>query len=407
MNFRTVLWASCLGAGCLVAWLVLSPSFVESARSAEAPVQEPAISSEAKLAAKAIQVPAGFTLKTVASEPNLANPVAFCFDPAGRIFVAETYRVGKGVEDDRHHMDWLDDDLAARTVADRREYLKRHMGDQIQKFMEASEQVRLLEDRDADGVYEFSSIFSNDYKNIEDGAAAGVMWSNNRLLFTCIPTLWELRDADGDGKAEERRSLATGFGVHTAFYGHDLHGLCEGPDGKVYFSIGDRGLNVETPNGNAFQPRLRRGPPLQSGRQPTRNLRDRACETRRSSRSTSLAICSRWITTPTPATKPGWCTSSKEWTPVGGCLFNICPIAVRSIAKRSGIRRTASSPRRSSRHLPISPMGRRDWSIIPAQDFRRSTTVVSSSSIFAAPRPRAAFANSHVEPHGATYRLNR
>ena len=88
-----------------------------------------------------------------------------------------------------------------------------------------------------------------DYKNIEDGTAAGVMWSNDRLLFTCIPSLWALRDTDGDGKADKRDALATGFGVHTAFYGHDLHGLCEGPDGKIYFSIGDRGLNVETPDG--------------------------------------------------------------------------------------------------------------------------------------------------------------
>ena len=84
-----------------------------SVRSAEADgdSQELAVSPQATLAAKAIQVPTGFTLKTVASEPNLANPVAFCFDPNGRIFVAETYRVGKGIEDDRHHMDWLDDDL--------------------------------------------------------------------------------------------------------------------------------------------------------------------------------------------------------------------------------------------------------------------------------------------------------
>jgi quinoprotein glucose dehydrogenase len=208
-----------------------------------------AVSPQATLAAKAIQLPAGFTLKTVASEPNLANPVAFCFDPSGRIFVAETYRVKKGIEDDREHMDWLDDDLAARTVADRREYLKRHMGKRIRNFTEASEQVRLLEDRDSDGVYEFSSIFSTGYKNIEDGTAAGVMWSNDRLLFTCIPSLWSLRDTDGDGKADKRDALATGFGVHTAFYGHDLHGLCEGPDGKVYFSIGDRGLNVDTPDG--------------------------------------------------------------------------------------------------------------------------------------------------------------
>src|SRR5262249_28279169 len=75
------------------------------------------------------------------------------------------------------------------------------------------------------------------------------LWNNDRLLFTCIPALWELRGLDKSGKAEQRRQLATGFGVHTAFYGHDLHGLCEGPDGKIYFSIGDRGLNVSTSDG--------------------------------------------------------------------------------------------------------------------------------------------------------------
>ncbi len=206
------------------------------------------------LAAKAIQLPEGFHLDTVACEPNLANPVAFCFDPKGRIFVAETYRVKKGVEDNRTHMDWLDDDLAARTVADRRDYVTRHKGDNIQDYAQASEQVRLLEDRDADGFYEYSSVYSQDYKNIEDGVAAGVMWVQDGLWFTCIPALWELRDEDADGQAEQKRVIASGFGVHTAFYGHDLHGLCQGPDGKIYFSIGDRGLNVETANGRVSNP---------------------------------------------------------------------------------------------------------------------------------------------------------
>jgi quinoprotein glucose dehydrogenase len=234
--------------------IVSAIAMIGFALPAEAEPTTDVITRQAARAAKAFQIPDGFTLTTVASEPNLANGVAFCFDPAGRIFIAETYRVKKGVEDNRDHMDWLDDDLACRTVADRREYLKRRKGDKISDFTSASEQVRLLTDANADGLYEKSSIFSTDYKQIEDGAAAGVLWNNERLWFTCIPSLYELRDADGDGVAEEKKVLATGFGVHCALYGHDLHGLIKGPDGKIYFSIGDRGLNVDTPPGKLYNP---------------------------------------------------------------------------------------------------------------------------------------------------------
>lgn len=233
---------------------VASASLSVGWAQADDAVIEGTISQATELSAASFRVEPGYKVTPVASEPLFANPVAFCFDPAGRIFVAETHRVHHGTEDNRNHMDWLDDDLAAQTVAERRAYIERRMADNLKHYTEAGELVRLLEDRDGDGVYDHSSIFSDGYNEIESGAAAGVMWVGDRLLFTCIPDLWELRDADGDGKAEHRESLANGFGVHFALFGHDLHGLTEGPDGKIYFSIGDRGLHVETPNGVLSNP---------------------------------------------------------------------------------------------------------------------------------------------------------
>src|SRR6185295_10423654 len=68
---------------------------------------------------KRMQVPNALTAELWAAEPLVANPVAFCFDEKGRIYVAETFRLHRGVTDNRGNMKWLDDELANRTVAER------------------------------------------------------------------------------------------------------------------------------------------------------------------------------------------------------------------------------------------------------------------------------------------------
>lgn len=211
-------------------------------------------SDEWKSALSRITLPAGLTIELWAAEPLLAHPVAFTLDNKGRAFVSESFRIKKGVDDIRGYMSWLDDDLACRTVADRVAMTRKHLGKRADSWAVHSERVRLVEDRKRQGKADSSTVFADGFNRLESGIAAGVLARGDDVWFTCIPDLWRLRDTRGTGKADVRERLHTGYGIHMGFYGHDLHGLILGPDGRLYFSIGDRGLNVKTRDGHFFYP---------------------------------------------------------------------------------------------------------------------------------------------------------
>lgn len=198
--------------------------------------------------------PANVQVELFAAEPHLANPVAFGFDERGRVYVCETFRQGQGIEDNRGHSEWLDDDLAATNVADRLAFIQKHLGEKAIEYTRNDDRLRLLVDSDGDGRADNATVFANRFNTILSGTGAGVLARRRDVFYTCIPDLWRLRDEDGDGQADVRQSLHAGFGVRFAFRGHDMHGLCLGPDGRLYFSIGDRGYNVTTPEGRLVNP---------------------------------------------------------------------------------------------------------------------------------------------------------
>lgn len=206
-------------------------------------------SKAGQLAIQGFKVPEGMQGKLIAAEPNLANPVAFCIDAQGRFYICETFRQKKGVEDNRSHMNWLHDDLAAQTVEDRLAFFRKHLKDKVNDYGKEHDRIRRLTDTDGDGLIDQSTVFADGFNNILDGTGAGVLVDRGKVYYTCIPDLWLLKDEDNDGRADTKKSLAHGFGVRVAFRGHDMHGLTIGPDGRLYFSIGDRGLNVTTKEG--------------------------------------------------------------------------------------------------------------------------------------------------------------
>lgn len=243
------------GVGFAFVWSACASSAFTQAQEQDAYAPFVAEASrEAEAAITSFRVPAGWTVELVAAEPELANPVCFAFDHDGRtIFVGETFRHHRGVTDIRDHMDWNDDDLAARTVEDRVAYFKKHLGDKFPDYERACERVRRLTDVDGDGRFETATVFSDRFRDAAAGIGASLLSYRGDVFYTCIPSLWRLRDEDGDGRAEIEDELSTGYGVHVALLGHDLHGLRIGPDGKLYFSIGDRGFNVPLADGTRIE----------------------------------------------------------------------------------------------------------------------------------------------------------
>src|SRR5262245_18219481 len=109
-------------------------------------------SDEGKNAIAGFSAPKGFALELFAAEPLLANPVSFALDERGDGYVCETYRHHAGVTDMRDHMDWLDDELANRTVEDRVRMMRDHEGEKFhEKYEIEHERVRLVRDTDGDG----------------------------------------------------------------------------------------------------------------------------------------------------------------------------------------------------------------------------------------------------------------
>lgn len=189
------------------------------------------------------------------AEPGMVrNPVAFTMDPWGNVYIAESDRAGQAVTDTRQleHLNGVEEDLLLRTVEDRRTLIQKWIDDgafEPDHFTSTEDRVRLVRDTDGDGIADSSTVFAGAFNDAVDGIGAGVLWRDGNIFYTCIPNVWKLRDEDGDGIAELRESISYGYGVRWCFYGHDLHGLVNGPDGRIYFSMGDRGFNVETAEG--------------------------------------------------------------------------------------------------------------------------------------------------------------
>jgi putative membrane-bound dehydrogenase-like protein len=213
----------------------------------------------------------GFELELWAPGPLVKNAVALTFDNQGIAYIAETARRKSSDIDIRAHRDWMTEDLALQSLDDTRALHMRKLAPELSKqntWMEdfnndsirdyrdlevQTEYIRRVWDSDGDGRADISQLYAEGFNDMLTGVAAGILNYDDEVYLTAAPDVWRLKDTDGDGMADERTNIAHGFGIHIAYAGHDMSGLTMGPDGRVYWSIGDMGVNVVGPDGKQWK----------------------------------------------------------------------------------------------------------------------------------------------------------
>ena len=152
---------------------------------------------------KLVQIPVGFELQLFASEPDIINPMAMAWDDQGRLYVIET--------------------------KDYPNEVRKEGGNDL---------IKLFEDTNGDGKADKITVFA-DNLNIP----TSMVWVNGGLLVSMAPDFIFFKDTDGDGIADQRETVITGWGKSDTHAGPS--NLMYGFDNKVWGVLGYSGFNGE------------------------------------------------------------------------------------------------------------------------------------------------------------------
>lgn len=203
---------------------------------------------------QSFNIPQNMEINVWADQSLTQNPAFFSFDSQGRLLIAEIYRIHQGVSDVRRFSpELIIEDISIKTNEDRLAMYHK-FNDEFSSSLigKTSDIIKLIEDTNDDGIADSTTVYADKFNAPLDGLGSGVIERNGKVYYANIPHLWQLEDTNNDGISDKRTSLQSGFGTRVSFLGHDLHGLAWGPDGRLYWSIGDRGYYFKDDNGNVI-----------------------------------------------------------------------------------------------------------------------------------------------------------
>lgn len=182
--------------------VLLTASFTHAQRDATIPDPDP------ELERKTFIVDPRFEVNLFAADPMLAKPIQMNWDAAGRLWIASS-----------------------------------EVYPQIKPGQKANDKIIILEDTKGIGVADKTTVFA-------DGLLipTGLLPGDGGVYVANSTELIHLSDTNGDGKADKKRIVLSGFGTEDTH--HMLHTLRWGPDGRMYMmqSIYIHS-HIETPHG--------------------------------------------------------------------------------------------------------------------------------------------------------------
>ena len=167
-----------------------------------------------------LEVHPDFKMTLVASEPLINKPICLDWDPAGRLWVAESpeYPNGKrGMRPDYRTQEWKDHGgLDPEPGPQQREGL---------------DKISILTSSKGDGVMDTKQVF---YQGLD--LVTGFVFYKDGVIVTQAPDILFIHDPGPDGKARKVEKLYTGLGTH------DTHAVINNPrwgwDGWIYATHG-------------------------------------------------------------------------------------------------------------------------------------------------------------------------
>lgn len=217
------------------------------------------------------KVAEGLELTLWASDTLAPDPVAMSIDDKGRVYLTRTNRQKNSEFDIRGHRDWMIESISLQTVEDRRAFLRKTFAPERSKENEwlkdlnedgvhdwhdltvEKDEVWRLEDTNKDGIADVSTRVLNDFNEEVTDVAGGILVREKDAFIAIAPDLWRLEDKNGDGVWDKKTSISTGYQVHIGFGGHGMSGITEGPDGRIYWNIGDIGASITTKDGRKVE----------------------------------------------------------------------------------------------------------------------------------------------------------